>query len=90
MPRNSGKFQMFRNFLCGSFPASSRTIKSVPPANGFQTPGSFAMRLERRCEIARRLHVVGREQRPHARVPECVSAWPECRTASTTDSKIFM
>ena len=39
-------FQMLRNFLCASFPASSRTIKSVPPANGFHTPGSRDSRPE--------------------------------------------
>ena len=44
MPRNSGIFQMLRNFLCASLPASSRTIKSVPPAKSFHTPGSRAMR----------------------------------------------
>ncbi len=42
IPRNSPRFQIFRNFLCGNFPASSKTIRSVPPANGFHTPGSLA------------------------------------------------
>src|SRR5207244_8759641 len=34
IPLSSGNPQMLTNLLCGSFPDSKRTIRSVPPANG--------------------------------------------------------
>ena len=61
-------------------------------AAGEWLPDARILRHAGECggKIARRLHVISREKRPHALVLVCDSAAAECRTASTTDSKIFM
>ena len=61
IPRSSLTFQRSRKRRPGSLPASSRTIRSVPPANGVSSPAAVERRASASSRVAADAFGTGRD-----------------------------